>query len=220
MKTYYITLTLILAISLQSFSQQRNTGPQSSAFSNNLETFGIQLAEKVFNSNELDDIEGSYYLHKTWNKCKANVQLNKRHLKINFNCNYNLASKELEIKASNDSIYALNNSILKELYINYNKYTFHDIDSSNKFVKIIGSKKDLYYFIEDYNIEIQSVRTTTLGLFKNKIVKKSKQYIVYNNQLYKYNKKNLTLLNKGIALPKSNSVIQNLQILNNNILKL
>jgi len=213
MKTLY-TVLFLFSFSLI-YAQQRDTGPQSSAFSNNLETFGIQLAEKVYNNNTLDEIEGNYHLFNDWTNLSVKVKLNNTLRTFNLNCNYNLASTDLEIKLSDNSTYVLNKSVLIELTTKNEKYTFFPINGKSKLVRIIGSKQDKYYYIEDYSVEIQTVQTTTLGLFKNKFVKKTNKYLVTNNdELVNYNRKSLRKIANGKNINKKNSIQKNLEILN------
>jgi len=200
------------------FAQQRDTGPQSSAFSNNLDTFGIQLANKVFTSNTLDDVKGNYYLFDTWKNSTTTLKLNGKNVTIKVPCNYNLVSKEIEVKINTGEVYALNISNLVNLNANSLNFTISDLFDKPVLVQLIGSSTDLFYYIKKFDIEVQNVRTTTLGLYENKFKIKESEFIVNNNTLYKYKNKNLKKLynsHKNKKISTRNKIIDNLNLLNN-----
>jgi hypothetical protein len=130
-------------------------------------------------------------------------------------CNYNLASSDVEIQLSDKSTFVLNKNAVVELNNKNEKYIIFPIEGKSKLVKLIGSKDDQYFYIEDFSVEIQTVQTTTLGLFTNKFVKKTTKYLVHNNkELLEYNRKSLKKIADGKNISKKNSVQKNLEILN------
>lgn len=198
MKNKILTF-FILITTLSLHAQSRNVQYKNGVFNNNMEFFAMAKVSNKNNSENSIKAKGYYYLNNNWNKCQVKTIKDKDHV---FNtCNYNIFDKRFEFIIDN-VVYFLKKNEVKHIVINGNKFvpSSFNFPLNKNFFNEIYTFKDNRKLIEIHELKKKSVPSnSTLGLYHNKIEKKSKKYILNENgtliELPKNKKKILSKLN-------------------------
>lgn len=210
-------LTFLILITTLSFqAQSRNVLYKNGVFNNNLEFFAMAKVSNKNNSENSTKAKGYYYLNKKWNKCQVKTAKNKNHI---FNtCNYNIFDKRFEFIIDN-VVYFFKKHEVKHITINGYKFvpSSNNFPLNKNFFKEIHSFDDNRKLIEIYELKKKSIpSSSTLGLYHNKIEKKTKKYILnINGSLIELPKKKKKILSK-LNIKYNSKIHKNLNPKNNN----
>ncbi|WP_417785542.1 hypothetical protein [Tenacibaculum sp.] len=226
LKLLLITVLITNTVFSQFTRAQKIPKHANSIFNNNMDHFAMAKIDMKFNNEFGKNVSGTYYLTKEWKKCKITTKENKSYTLPT--CNYNLFDKRFEIKFDkNDYIYLKKQSIEQ---ITFDNKTFKPISNTlipntkNNYYQEIARNKNII-LVKLYKLKKKAINSKeSLGIVENKIVNKSYNYIIKDNQLIKIprsKKKTLSILDikykkkehKGINTKNTNDLkrlIQNL----------
>ena len=173
-------LLLMLLIPAALFSQNRDLGPGSSMFANNLDDFALQKIDKVYNSEYSNEISGKMYLFDDWQQCLVKTNLKEEGLNFAVPCNYNLFTDQFEMKVDNE-IYFLQHDVIVEIQqgnrIFVPNHNFTNEDEA-VYMEVLGHG-DKFDLVKFYDLKIKDVQSKrSLGLYEKKIMTKDKLYFV------------------------------------------
>lgn len=197
---YLLFLFLIPSLSI---SQERDMGPGSSVFANNLEDFALQKMDKVYANEFSNKVSGQTYLFSDWKPCYVKTNIN-NDLAFSVPCNYNLLSDQFEMKVEDELYYLKKNAVVEirqgnKIFMPNDKMVTKD---SKNYMELLaeGEKYDL---MRVYTIKIKEVQSSTsLGLYDKKIRTTDKLYFRDNNS------------QQMVEVPKSNKKIREILNLN------
>ncbi|WP_417214714.1 hypothetical protein [Bizionia sp.] len=203
-----ITILILTLIQFSSFSQTKNwntsagTNPRNlnfknGVFNNNMEYFAMAKVSDKNSTDYYKNATGQYYLSKDWKKCRVITKENKDYI---FNtCNYNIFDKRFEYIIDNTTFF-LKKEQISSVFINKMKFEPSIFNNENNYYRLIYKFNETFKLIELYKLKKKSIpSSSSLGLYVNKVEKKSKKFILKDGELIelpKSKKKTLRLLNK------------------------
>ncbi len=173
-------LLLILTIPFISFAQNRNAGPSSSVFANNLDDFALQKIDKVYNSEYTNNLSGKIYLFDEWQNCVVRTNLKEEGLNFSVPCNYNLYTDQFEMKIDGE-VYFLRKEVIIEILQGEKRFIPNNTEfggMGRNYLEVLGSGEK-YRLVNIYNLKIKDVQSKrSLGLYEKKITTKDKLFFL------------------------------------------
>lgn len=180
-------------------TNSRNLNFKNGVFNNNMEYFAMAKVSDKNSTDYYKNATGQYYLSKDWKKCRVITKDNKDYV---FNtCNYNIYDKRFEYIIDNTTFF-LKKDQISSVFINKMKFEPSTLKfgNDNNYYRLIYTFNNNLKLIELYKLKKKSIpSSSSLGLYVNKVEKKSKKFILRDGQLVelpKSKKKILKLLNK------------------------
>ncbi|SDL47448.1 hypothetical protein SAMN04488034_104214 [Salinimicrobium catena] len=178
MKKNFLTLMLLLPFTL--IAQNRNLGPKSNMFMNNLEDFALQKIDKVFTSEYSNNVSGKMYLFDEWQNCVVRTNLKEEGLNFTVPCNYNLYTDKFEMKIDGEKYFLKKEAVVEIIKGNR---IFVPIDDEIKgearnYMEILGTGEK-YDLVNVYELKIKDVQSKrSLGLYEKKISTTDKMFFL------------------------------------------
>lgn len=226
MKKTFLPFMLFIVFNL--FAQDNNQSSSSTdyntSFTGNTSKNGMWIPGRI----EDKTITGSPYLFNSWNGMFSVI--NKGGDKFSLiNLNYNIQTKTLESKISNDSVFQYDLNAIEYVVVAKNKYK---IINSEMFLELLSNNK--MEFFKAYNVVIQEATNNPLtqtDLTPRRYVIKNEYKILQNNVLKEFKlskkfivnlfpeKKNLILKyvdDNNLSYSKEEDMVKILNYISNN----
>ncbi|PHN97561.1 hypothetical protein CSC81_08225 [Tenacibaculum discolor] len=200
-----IKLLLLITFSTNTIFSQFSGGSKipknaNNIFNNNMDHFAMAKIDMKFNNEFGKNVHGTYYLSKTWKKCKITTKKKKTY--TFQSCNYNLFDKRFEIKFDEKDYIYLKKETINQITFDNKIFKPIDVslytDSQNNYYQEITQNKNIT-LAKLYRLEKKITNSTeSLGIIENKIVNRNSNYLIKDKRFIKIPKskrKVLSILN-------------------------
>lgn len=139
--------------------------------------------ENLYYSEYTNEVTGDLYLFENWKECTVNTNLKEEGLSLKLSCNYNLFTDQFEMIIDNEIHYLKKENIIsiekdEKFYKPIKNKTEED---GRNYMEILASGKK-YDLAAIHYLKIKDVpNQRNLGIFKKRISKHNKLYLVNNN---------------------------------------
>lgn len=96
---------VLLLLPILTWAQNRELGPRSNMFMNNLDDFALQKIDQVYSGEYTNNVTGEIYLFDEWENCIVKTNLKEEGLNFTVPCNYNLYTDKFEMMVDEEKYY-------------------------------------------------------------------------------------------------------------------
>ena len=150
---------------------------------------GVNLKTRyILSSKDVNSVEGTHYLFPEW-KGKFKVFTSEKFAYSVESLNYDILSKNLETKISNDTIFKFDSSKIYLVDTGYNNYKFFTVNNKKELCQVLFSS-DKIIFLKGFDIDILK------GYF-NPVTQQyegNDKYKIYYKYLFKVSKSEFVII--------------------------
>lgn len=161
-------------------AQNRDLGPKSNMFMNNLEDFALQKIDKVFTSEYSNNVSGKMYLFEEWETCVVRTNLKEEGLNFTVPCNYNLYTDKFEMKIKGEKYFLKKDAIVEIIQGNRRFIPINNevTGETRNYMEILGTGEK-FDLVNVYELKIKDVQSKrSLGLYEKKISTTDKMFFL------------------------------------------